>query len=94
MSRTDLKTLITEIDRGKAAAETYKKSLDTERAAYGAYENAVNRLIAAQEEERAATADIIKQLNKRLNAPRLELYTGYGTEGGIEGGIRISWSLK
>lgn len=94
MSRTDLKALVTEVERNRAAADSYKKSLDTERAAYSAYENSVNRLIDAQEKERAAITDIVKQLNKRLSAPRLELYTGYGSEGGAEGGIRISWSLK
>ena len=94
MTATDLRTLITEIQVNKAEARSLRESLETERAAYGAYEASVTKLIAAQEQERQAALDVINPLNRQLNAPALELYTGYNHDDGWEGGVRIVWRLN
>ena len=94
MTATDLRTLITEIQTNKAAASALRESLETERAAYGAYEASVTKLIAAQEQERADAMAVIKQLKRQLDAPALELYTGYNHDDGWEGGVRIVWRLN
>ena len=94
MTATDLRTLITEIQVNKAAASALRESLETERAAYGAYEASVTKLIAAQEQERQAALDVINQLKRQLDAPALELYTGYNSEDEWEGGIRLVWRLN
>lgn len=94
MSKTDLKTLVTEIQTGNARADALADSLRAEREIFGAYEQSVERLIAAQEAERETAAAVMKQLQRQLNAPSLELYTGYSTENNWEGGIRLLWRLK
>ena len=94
MSKTDLKTLVTEIQTGNARADALADSLRAEREIFGAYEQSVERLIAAQEVERETAAAVMKQLQRQLNAPSLELYTGYSTENNWEGGIRLLWRLK
>ena len=94
MTNTDLKTLITEIQVNKAKAQATAEALASERELFGAYEMYVEQLIAVQEAERAETEKLIKSLTRRLNAPRLELYTGYDTNDQWEGGIRLSWPLN
>ena len=94
MSVTDLKTLITEIQTNKAAASALRESLETERVAYGAYEASVTKLIAAQEQERADAMAVINQLKRQLNAPALEIYTGYNTDEDWEAGIRLVFRLN
>ena len=94
MSATDLKTLITEIQTNKAEAQSLRESLETERAAYGAFEQSVEKLMAAQEQERQAALDVIKQLKRQLDAPALEIYTGYNSDDEGEGGIRLVWRLN
>lgn len=94
MSATDLKALITEIQTNKAEAQSLRESLETERAAYGAYEASVNKLIAAQEKERADAIAVIKQLKRQLDAPSLEIYTGYDTNEDWEAGIRLVFRLN
>ena len=94
MTATDLRTLITKIQVNKAAASALRESLETERAAYGAFEASVNKLIAAQEQERADAMAVVTQLKRQLDAPALELYTGYNSEDEWEGGIRLVWRLN
>ena len=94
MTATDLRTLITEIQVNKAESRSLRESLETERAAYGAYEASVTKLIAAQEQERQAALDVIKQLKRQLDAPALELYTGYDTNEDWEAGIRLVFRLN
>ena len=94
MSKSDLKTLVTEIQTNKARADALADSLKTEREIFGAYEQSVEQLITAQQAEREAAQEAIKQLQRRLNAPSLELYTGYNTGAQWEGGIRITWRLN
>ena len=94
MSKSDLKTLVTEIQTNKARADALADSLKTEREIFGAYEQSVEQLITAQQVEREAAQKAIKQLQRRLNAPALELYTGYNTGDQWEGGIRITWRLN
>lgn len=94
MSKSDLKTLVTEIQTNKARADALADSLKTEREIFGAYEQSVEQLITAQQAEREAAQKAIKQLQRRLNAPALELYTGYNTGDQWEGGIRITWRLN
>ena len=94
MTATDLRTLITEIQTNKAEASALRESLETERAAYGAFEQSVEKLIAAQEQERQVALGVIKQLKRQLDAPALELYTGYNSEDEWEGGIRLVWRLN
>ena len=94
MSRTDLKTLVTEIQVNKAEAQATKEALTSERQLYGQYENSVNKLIDIQEKERQAAMDVIKQLKRQLNAPALEIYTGYNVKDQWEGGIRLIWRLN
>ena len=94
MSKSDLKTLVTEIQTNKARADALADSLKTEREIFGAYEQSVEQLITAQQAEREAAQEAIKQLQRRLNAPSLELYTGYNTGDQWEGGIRITWRLN
>ena len=94
MTATDLRTLITEIQTNKAAASALRESLETERAAYGAYEASVTKLIAAQEQERADAMAVIKQLKRQLDAPALEIYTGYDTNEDWEAGIRLVFRLN
>lgn len=94
MSKSDLKTLVTEIQTNKARADALADSLKTEREIFGAYEQSVEQLITAQQAEREAAQKAIKQLQRRLNAPALELYTGYNTSDQWEGGIRLIWRLN
>lgn len=94
MSPQDLRTLITEITERRAETEAAKEALNSERELFAKYENSVNELIRRQEEERKTTAEIIQQLKRRLNAPALELYTGYSHDDEWEGGIRIVWRLN
>ena len=94
MSRSDLKTLITEIQVNKAETQATKEALSSERQLYGQYENSVNRLIEAQQKEREEAQAVIKQLQKQLNAPALEIYTGYNAKDQWEGGVRLVWRLN
>lgn len=94
MTAADLKTLITEIQTNKAEASALRESLETERAAYGVYEASVNKLIAAQEQERADALAVINQLQRQLDAPALEIYTGYNTDEDWEAGIRLVFRLN
>lgn len=94
MTATDLRTLIIEIQTKRAEASALREALDAERSAYGAYEQSVEKLLAAQEQERQAALDVINQLKRQLNAPALELYTGYNHDDGWEGGVRIVWRLN
>lgn len=94
MTATDLRTLITEIQTKRAEASALREALDAERSAYGAYEQSVEKLLVAQEQERQAALDVINQLKRQLNAPALELYTGYNHDDGWEGGVRIVWRLN
>lgn len=94
MTATNLKTLVTEIQSGRAETTALREALTTERAVYGAYEQSVEKLITAQEQERKAALDVINQLRRQLNAPALELYTGYNHDDGWEGGVRIVWRLN
>ena len=94
MTATDLRTLITEIQTKRAEASALREALNAERSAYGAYEQSVEKLLAAQEQERQAALDVITQLKRQLNAPALELYTGYNHDDGWEGGVRIVWRLN
>lgn len=94
MSKADLKTLVSEIQTNKAKAEALTEALDSEREIFGAYEASIEQLIAVQQAEREAAQAVIKQLQRQLNAPALELYTGYNSEDRWEGGIRIVWRLN
>ena len=94
MSKSDLKTLVTEIQTNKARADALADSLRSEREVFGAYEQSVEQLIAVQEAEREAATTVMKQLQRQLNAPSLELYTGYSSENNWEGGIRLVWRLN
>lgn len=94
MSKTDLKTLVSEIQTNKARADALADSLRSEREVFGAYEQSVEQLIAVQEAEREAATTVMKQLQRQLNAPSLELYTGYSSENNWEGGIRLVWRLN
>lgn len=94
MSKSDLKTLVTEIQTNKARADALADSLRSEREVFGAYEQSVEQLIAVQEAEREAATAVMKQLQRQLNAPALELYTGYSSENNWEGGIRLVWRLN
>ena len=94
MSKTDLKTLVSEIHTNKARADALADSLRSERAVFGAYEQSVEQLIAVQEAEREAATAVMKQLQRQLNTPALELYTGYSSENNWEGGIRLVWRLN
>lgn len=94
MSKTDLKTLVLENQTNKARADALADSLRSERAVFGAYEQSVEQLIAVQEAEREAATAVMKQLQRQLNAPALELYTGYSSENNWEGGIRLVWRLN
>ena len=94
MTATDLRTLVTEIQTKRAEASALREALDSERSAYGAYEQSVEKLLAAQEQERQAALNVINQLKRQLNAPALELYTGYNHDDGWEGGVRIVWRLN
>lgn len=94
MTATDLKTLLTEIQTNKAEASALRESLETERAAYGAYEESVEKLLVAQEQERQAALDVINQLKRQLDAPALEIYTGYDTGEDWEAGIRLVFRLN
>lgn len=94
MSKSDLKTLITEIQTNKAKSEALQEALNTERDFTKTYKESVNELIDQLKEERKASNDIITHLKKQLNAPSLELYTGYNTEDQWEGGIRIVFRLN
>ena len=78
----------------KAEAQATKEALTSERQLYGQYENSVNKLIDIQEKERQAAMDVIKQLKRQLNAPALEIYTGYNVKDQWEGGIRLIWRLN
>ena len=94
MSVTDLKTLITEIQTNKAEVQSLRESLETERAVYGAFEQSVEKLIAAQAQERADAMAVIKQLKRQLDTPALEIYTGYNTDEDWEAGIRLVFRLN
>ena len=94
MTATDLRTLITEIQVNKAESRSLRETLETERAAYGAYEASVTKLIAAQEQERADAMAVINQLKRQLDAPALEIYTGYDTNEDWEAGIRLVFRLN
>lgn len=94
MSKTDLKTLVSEIQTNKARADALADSLRSERAVFGAYEQSVEQLIAVQEAEREAATAVMKQLQRQLDTPALELYTGYSSENNWEGGIRLVWRLN
>lgn len=94
MSRSDLKTLITEIQVNKAETQATKEALSSERQLYGQYENSVNRLIEAQQKEREEAQAVIKQLQKQLNAPALEINIGYNAKDQWEGGVRLVWRLN
>lgn len=94
MSKTDLKTLVSEIQTNKARADALADSLRSERKIFGAYEQSVEQLIAVQEAEREAATAVMKQLQRQLDAPALELYTGYSSENNWEGGIRLVWRLN
>ena len=98
MSKADLKTLVSEIQTNKAKAEALAEALTSEREIFGAYENSIEQLIAVQQAERESAQAVIKQLQRQLqrqlNAPALELYTGYNSEDRWEGGIRIVWRLN
>lgn len=98
MSKADLKTLVSEIQTNKAKAEALAEALTSEREIFGAYENSIEQLIAVQQAERESAQAVIKQLQRQLqrqlNAPALELYTGYNSEDRWEGGIRLVWRLN
>ncbi|WP_455596274.1 hypothetical protein [Cloacibacillus porcorum] len=94
MSKADLKTLVSEIQTNKAKADALTEALASERAIFGAYEASIEQLIAVQQAERESAQAVIKQLQRQLNAPALELYTGYNSEDRWEGGIRIVWRLN
>lgn len=94
MSKADLKTLVSEIQTSKAKAEALTEALASERAIFGAYEASIEQLIAIQQAEREAARDVIKQLQRQLNAPALELYTGYNTGDHWEAGVRLIIKLK
>lgn len=94
MSKADLKTLVSEIQTNKAKAEALAEALASEREIFGAYENSIEQLIAVQQAEREAARDVIKQLQRQLNAPALELYTGYNTGDHWEAGVRLIIKLK
>lgn len=94
MTGQDLRTLLTEITAYKAEAEATQEALNNERGLFAQYEASVNLLIEKQEAERQAAMDAIKQLKRKLDAPALELYAGYGSEVEWEGGIRLVWRLN
>lgn len=94
MTEADLRTLVTEITAKTAENEALKETVQTEREAFGAYEASVEKLIAAQKEEREKAQAVIEQLKKQLKAPSLELYTGYNSDDAWEGGIRLVWRLN
>lgn len=94
MSKADLKTLVSEIQTNKAKAEALAEALTSEREIFGAYEASIEQLIAVQQAERESAQAVIKQLQRQLNAPALELYTGYNSEDRWEGGIRLVWRLN
>lgn len=94
MTEADLRTLVTEITAKTAENEALKETVQTEREAFGVYEASVEKLIAAQKEEREKAQAVIEQLNKQLKAPSLELYTGYNSDDAWEGGIRLVWRLN
>lgn len=94
MSKADLKTLVSEIQTNKAKAEALAEALTSEREIFGAYEASIEQLIAVQQAERESAQAIIKQLQRQLNAPALELYTGYNTGDHWEAGVRLIIKLK
>lgn len=87
MSGSDLRELITQIQENEAENNALREALGSERASLSLYQQSVDELIKAQQEER-------KALLKALNRPRLELYGGYNTKDKVEGGIRLVWILK
>ena len=94
MSRNDLKTLVTEVQVNKAEAKSLREVLEQERTMHDSYEEKVNKLIEAQQAERGAAQDVIKELQRKSRLPALELYTGYNTQGHFEGGVRLIWQLN
>ena len=94
MTGQDLRTLLAEITTRRAEAEATREALNSERELFAQYETSVNLLIEKQEAERQAAMDVIKQLRRQLNAPALELYTGYSRDDGWEGGVRLVWRLN
>ncbi|MCD7876792.1 MAG: hypothetical protein LUH49_07500, partial [Cloacibacillus porcorum] len=94
MSKADLKTLVSEIQTNKAKAEALTEALTSERAIFEAYENSIEQLIAVQQAERESAQAVIKQLQRQLNAPALELYTGYKTGYHWSAGVRLIIKLK
>ena len=94
MSKADLKTLVSETQTNKAKAEALAEALTSEREIFGAYENSIEQLIAVQQAERESAQAVIKQLQRQLNAPALELYTGYNTGDHWEAGVRLIIKLK
>lgn len=87
MLGSDLRELVTQIQENEAENNALREALSSERASLSLYQQSVDGLIKAQQEER-------KALLNALNRPRLELYGGYNTKDKAEGGIRLVWVIK
>ena len=94
MSGNDLYSLVTGYTKWKAKAEATTVALETERNAHMEYARDVGILMELQAEERAEYQSALKAMERRLNAPALELYGGYNTERQWEGGLRLVIRLR
>lgn len=94
MSGSDLSELVRQILENEAENKALREALESERASFLNYQEAVESLIAAQKQEREAFNTIIQKLERQLNRPRLEAYGGYNTNNDWEGGLRLVWVLK
>lgn len=93
MSAQDLQTLVGNYVEYRAEAEAARLALETERKAHTEYTSAVGALLETQAAERSAWAKQVKALERKLNAPAVELYGGYNTEHKWEGGLRLVFRL-
>lgn len=94
MSGSDLNELIRQILENEAENKALKEALESERASFLDYREAVDELIVAQKQEREAFTAVVQKLERQLNRPRLEVYGGYNTDNDWEGGLRLVWVLK
>ena len=93
MSASDLRTLVGKYAEYRAAAEATQDALTAERKLHTEYAADVGALLSAQAAERTAWEQQVKALQKKLNAPSVELYGGYNTEHKWEGGMRLVFRL-
>lgn len=94
MTAGDLRVLVRQVLENEAENKALKEALSSERASYSLYQQSVQELLAAQSEERKVFTETVKNLERQLNRPRLEVYGGYNTKNHMEGGMRLVWVLK